>query len=68
MEQILARWLTNLCYIDSLRMAPRCRDMQDLMYAINGVSRSAFFGRYIDCYVVITLVGRRKMTVNPTSE
>jgi len=38
------------------------------MYAINGVSRSAPFGRYIDCYMVIKLVGRRKTTVNPTSE
>jgi len=27
MELILARWLTKLFYIGSLRMAPRCRDM-----------------------------------------
>ena len=40
------------------------------MYDINGVSRSAFVGRYvyIGCYVAIRLVGRRKMSVNPTSE
>jgi hypothetical protein len=45
-EHGLAYCLIYLCYSDSLRMAPLCRNM--LIFVINGASQSAYIGWYIE--------------------
>jgi hypothetical protein len=43
-----ACWLISLCCNDSLRMAPRCRIMYELICVINGVLHSAYVGLYVN--------------------
>ena len=41
------------CYNDSLRMAPSCRNMWQLICVINGVSERAYLGFYMYIYIYI---------------
>ena len=44
-------WLTYFCYNDSLMLAIRCRNLQQLIHVMNCVSQSACIGLYINCKV-----------------
>jgi hypothetical protein len=46
---ILAGWLVHLCCNNSLKMAPRCRNMYQFMYVMCITSRIAFVGYTTDC-------------------